>query len=237
MSDLNFKSLSREMAGKQKGSSSILLLTIITLVAVIVMWAATTELDNVVRGSGTTVSEARNQMVQSSEPGVITQRYVAEGDFVKKDQVLFDIDPVDTKTQLDQAQKRFTTLTIKAIRLKAEVNNEIPKFDTQLIEIAPETITTELALYRARLEDLKTRTAILDQRRIQKLNEIEELKIQYNTANRGLQLIQKEISTLEPLVKTGLAPETRLISLRREEENSIGQANSAEVLKLDCQLD
>ena len=160
MSDLNFKSLSREMAGKQKGSSSILLLTIITLVAVIVMWAATTELDNVVRGSGTTVSEARNQMVQSSEPGVITQRYVAEGDFVKKDQVLFDIDPVDTKTQLDQAQT-FHDLNDKGGPAKAEVKNKIPEFETQIIETAPETIATELALYRARLEDLNTRTAIL----------------------------------------------------------------------------
>ena len=33
---------------------------------------------------------------------------------------------------------------------------------------------------------------------------------------------------LEPLVKSGLAPETRLIALKREEEASIGRANSAE---------
>ena len=57
------------MAGKQRGSSSLLLLIIITLVVVIMVWAATTELDNVVRGSGNTVSEAQNQMVQSSNQG------------------------------------------------------------------------------------------------------------------------------------------------------------------------
>ena len=54
------------------------------------------------------------------------------------------------------------------------------------------------------------------------------LKIQFNTASNGLALIRREIGTLEPLVKSGLAPETRLIALKREEEASIGSANSAE---------
>ena len=69
MSDIEFKKLAREMAGKQRSGSSVLRLSVITLIAIIVMWAAVTELDNVVRGSGKTVSEAQNQLVQSSEPG------------------------------------------------------------------------------------------------------------------------------------------------------------------------
>ena len=78
------------------------------------------------------------------------------------------------------------------------------------------------------MDDLQAKSAILEQRRLQKLNEVQELKIQFSTAKNGLALIRKEIETVEPLVKTGLAPETRLISLQREEESSIGLANSAE---------
>ena len=228
MSDIEFKKLAREMAGKQRSGSSVLLLSVITLIAIIVMWAAVTELDNVVRGSGKTVSEAQNQLVQSSEPGVIRTRYVSEGDFVEKGELLFDIDPVDAKTQLDQAQKRQSSLKIKAIRLQAEVDGSTPEFTDELIEASPAAVTTELALFRARLEDLSTKSAILEQRRLQKLNEIEELRIQYITAQNGLALIRQEIETIEPLVKSGLAPATRLISLQREEEASLGKANSAE---------
>jgi len=228
MSDIEFKKLAREMAGKQRSGSSVLLLSVITLIAIIVMWAAVTELDNVVRGSGKTVSEAQNQLVQSSEPGVIRTRYVSEGDFVEKGELLFDIDPVDAKTQLDQAQKRQSSLKIKAIRLQAEVDGATPEFTDELIEASPAAVTTELALFRARLEDLSTKSAILEQRRLQKRNEIEELRIQYITAQNGLTLIRKEIETIEPLVKSGLAPATRLISLQREEEASLGTANSAE---------
>ena len=228
MSDVNFKKLSKELAGKQRNSSSVLLLTIVTLVAVAFVWSATTELDKVVRGTGKTVSEAQNQLVQSSEPGVIRKRYFGEGDFVSKGDLLFDIDPIDAKTQLDQAQKRFSTLTVKALRLRAEVEKKTPNFPKNLFESAPSAVATELALYNARLDDLNTKSAILEQRRIQKLNEVQELKIQYETASNGLALIRREIATLEPLVKSGLAPETRLIALKRDEEASIGAANSAE---------
>ena len=228
MSQAEFKRLAKEMAGKQQSTSSILLLSIITLIGIILIWAATTELDNVVRGDGKTVSEAQNQLVQSSEPGVIRMRYIEEGNIVTKDQLLFDIDPVDAKTQLDQAQKRYTSLSIKSLRLKAEVDNKAPQFPNSLFELAPNAVSTELALYRARLDDLNTKTAIFNQRRVQKLNEVDELKIQYATAQNNLALIRKEISTLEPLVKSGLAAETRLLALRREEEVSMGKGNTAQ---------
>ncbi len=228
MSDIEFKQLAKEMAGKQRNSSSVLLLSIVTLLAIIMLWASVTELDNVVRGSGKTVSEAQNQLVQSSEPGVIRNRYANEGDLVKKGDLLFDIDPVDAKTQLDQAQKRFASLKIKSIRLKAEVDSDLPSFPESLIEAAPTAVSTELALFQARRDDLSSKSAILEQRRLQKLNEIQELKIQYETSQNGLKLIRREIETLEPLVKAGLAPETRLLALQREEEAALGQSNSAE---------
>jgi adhesin transport system membrane fusion protein len=228
MSDIEFKQLAKEMAGRQRNTSSVLLLSVVTLLAIILLWASVTELDNVVRGSGKTVSEAQNQLVQSSEPGVIRQRYVSEGDVVRRGDLLFDIDPVDAKTQLDQAQKRFDALEIKSIRLKAEVDGASPSFPEALIEAAPTAVSTELALFQARRDDLSSKSAILEQRRLQKLNEIQELKIQFDTSTNGLKLIRREIETIEPLVKNGLAPESRLLALQREEEAAQGQANSAE---------
>jgi adhesin transport system membrane fusion protein len=227
MSDLNFKKLAKEMAGRQRSGSSILLLAVVTLLGIIIFWSAVTELDNVVRGSGKTVSEAKNQFVQAAEPGVLRTRYVRDGDIVKKGQLLFDIDPIDAKTVLDQYQKRYQTLTIKSNRLKAEIEDTTPNFSKELIEKAPANVTTELALYRARIADLNTKFAILEQRRLQKLNEIQELVIKFDTAMNGLSLIRKEIAAVEPLVKTGLAPTTRLIALQREEEAALGNANSA----------
>ena len=40
MSNVEFSRLARELAGKNQGSSSILLLSIISFIAVAIMWAA-----------------------------------------------------------------------------------------------------------------------------------------------------------------------------------------------------
>ena len=93
----------------------------------------------------------------------------------------------------------------------------------------PKHSINRTGLYKARFDDLQAKSSILEQRRLQKLNEVQELKIQFETASNGLALIRREIQTLEPLVKNGLAPETRLISLQREEESTLGRANSAEI--------
>ena len=191
MSDVEFNKLAKEMAGKQQSSSSILLLTIITLIAVIMVWASTTELDNVTRGNGKTVSEAQNQLVQSSEPGILRKRYFSEGDLVNRGEILFDLDPVDAKTQLDQAQKRYDSLKIKVTRLQAEVDGVVPDFSEKLMTNSPGTVSTELALFKARLDDLQAKALILEKQRLQKLNEIQELKIEYSFT-KDLALIRKK---------------------------------------------
>ena len=43
MSDIEFKKLAKEMAGKQGNASSVLLLAVITLMAIIFIWATVTE--------------------------------------------------------------------------------------------------------------------------------------------------------------------------------------------------
>jgi adhesin transport system membrane fusion protein len=147
---------------------------------------------------------------------------------VKQGDILFDIDPIDAKTQLDQAEQRMTTLKIKALRLNAEVDGEAPSFGEDLIADAPASVSTELALFQARRDDLSTKALILDQRRIQRLNEVKELQIEFETAQNSLQLINREIANVAPLVKSGLAPETRLISLQREVAAAEGKSSSAQ---------
>ena len=81
------------------------------------------------------------------------------------------------------------------------MENSTPDFPQSIIEAAPNTVSTELALYRARLDDLNTKSAILEQRRLQKLNEIQELKIQFDTASNGLALIRRKLVPLNRWLK------------------------------------
>ena len=74
------KKLLQELEGETVKGSSLLLFLIVFILSTLLYWAYVTELDVVIRGQGKTISEGKNQMVQSAESGVITKSFVREGD-------------------------------------------------------------------------------------------------------------------------------------------------------------
>ena len=77
------KKLLQELEGETVKGSSLLLFLIVFILSTLLYWAYVTELDVVIRGQGKTISEGKNQMVQSAESGVITKSFVKEGDKIK----------------------------------------------------------------------------------------------------------------------------------------------------------
>mgnify|MGYP001263198825 FL=1 len=73
---------------------------------------------------------------------------------------------------------------------------------------------------------------ILEQRWIQRVKQIEELKGEASSAEIIGTLLLKEIETLEPLVKAGLSPETNLLTLLRQQEENLS-ISAASLLKID----
>ena len=86
MGDMDFKTLSQEMSGRESLTESYILISVSALILLLLIWANLAELDNVTRGDGRLVSSVQNQMVQAAEGGVILRRYVTENTVVKKDQ-------------------------------------------------------------------------------------------------------------------------------------------------------
>jgi len=52
MADVDFKRLSRDMAGREGLGGSLIMITIATLLGLALIWASWAELDNVTRGEG-----------------------------------------------------------------------------------------------------------------------------------------------------------------------------------------
>ena len=226
MATTDFNRLSRELAGKSGIAGSILLLSIIVLMAALLVWAYFTELDNVTRGQGKIVSAMQNQLVQTSEGGVLRKRHIEEGEKVSVGQVLVEIDPVDAKTAFDQAIQRLTSLKIQRERLFAEISGDNLVFSAELKKIAPTVIDSEQALFLARKADLSSKISVLQQKLNQRNEQILEIDVNISTARDTLKLVQKQIDILEPLVKASLASETDLLSLRRQAKDFEGKSES-----------
>lgn len=215
--------LIRELRGGGTKGSSFLLLIIISFVVGFLYWTSITELDVVVRGQGKTISAGKNQLVQSPEAGVISFTYVNEGEIIDAGAKLFEIDLVELKGQLEQVTERLVALSIKRSRLQAEskLTDEF-EVESKFIDYA-DLITSERSLLISRLEQLQSAKLVLETRLDQRKAEIEEILIEQRSVQNNLNLLLKEIETVEPLVKASLAPETRLISLEREREDLLGR--------------
>ena len=215
--------LIRELRGGGTKGSSFLLLIIISFVVGFLYWTSITELDVVVRGQGKTISAGKNQLVQSPEAGVISSTYVNEGEIIDAGAKLFEIDLVELKGQLEQVTERLVALSIKRSRLQAE-SKLTGEFEVESeFRDYTDLISSERSLLISRLEQLQSAKLVLETRLDQRKAEIEETLIEQRSVQNNLNLLLKEIETVEPLVKASLAPETRLISLEREREDLLGR--------------
>ena len=220
---INNKKLLQELEGETAKSSSLLLFFVVFILSTLFYWAYVTELDVVIRGQGKTISEGKNQMVQSAESGVIIKNFVKEGDKINAGDLLFEIDLIDLKGQIDQVNDRVSMLQIKQSRLIAESGNNDFLVDPSLEGKKLSFAKSEKQLFDSRRDQLLGKKRILESRRSQRRSEIEELLSDKYSFERNLDLVNLEIEAVEPLVRANLAPETRLITLQRDKENIDGR--------------
>ena len=229
MSDTNFKRLSRDMAGREGLSGSLIMITITAFVAVTLVWASWAELDNVTRGEGRIVSSMQNQLVQASEGGVILRRFVSENSLVTEGEVLFEIDPIDASSELNRMEQRLAALDIKELRLRAEIEGVDFAIPSDLNARSPMVALTEQSLFAARRSELAGQLAVLEQRLQQRVQDLRSAESTVGTAERTAGFLQEEIAVVEPLVRDNIAPATRLLELQRQLEQARGEGERASV--------
>lgn len=229
MSDMDFKRLSRDMAGREGIGGSLIMITIATLIGLAILWASWAELDNVTRGEGRIVSSVQNQMVQAGEGGVILRRFVSENTTVAEGEVLFEIDPVDASSELNQIAQRLAGLDIKELRLRAEIDGKEFVVPAELNARSPMVALTELSLFAARRAELAGQLAVLEQRLQQRGQDLRSAESTVGTADRTAGFLEEEINVVQPLVRDNIAPATRLLELQRQLEQARGERDRASV--------
>lgn len=230
MSDIDFKTLSREMAGREGLAGSAILICVVALVVFTVFWANWAQLDSVTRGEGRIVSSVQNQIVQASEGGVILRRFVSENTIVAEGDILFEIDPVDAGSDLNRMVQRLAGLDIKEARLRAEIEGTAFQIAPALSALSPMVALTEQSLFAARRAELSGNIAVLEQRLQQRRQDLRSAESLAGTAERTAGFLEEEIAVVAPLVRDNIAPATRLLELQRELERARGEMDRASVM-------
>ena len=140
--------------GGLKRSPHWLLAVIIAFFVIALAWAWFAQIDEIARGEGKVITASQTQYVQNLEGGIIEKILVQEGDLVKKDQVLFQLDRARFASAYREGRQGELGLRAKVARLAAEVQGKALKMPTDVAKNAPALADNETAVHRARLADL-----------------------------------------------------------------------------------
>lgn len=221
------KEMQSEFESKTLWVSSTLLVIAISAVVSTVLWTFWAELDQVTRVPGRVVPAEDIQKVQAVQEGVISAVFINEGDIIEIGAPLIELDAVVQNSQLDSEYQKFIALQARLDRLNAEVNDAPLVFSPDVQENAPMLIASETLLYESRAASLGTEISILEDRKRQRLFELDETESDLRTALRTKDLIDEEMKVVLPLVEQGVEPKPTGWRLQRELEETLGRISVA----------
>lgn len=164
------------------------------LLGVALLWAFFARLDEVSSGSGRVVPTMREQVIQSLEGGILAELHVRQDDIVEPGQILAQLDPTQTESDVEESTARYRAALATAARLEAEVEQRPLRFPPAL-DLFPALRAAETELYEARQASLE-----------------ESLR----WIGESIDLVSDELEITESLTNIGAASNVEVIRLRRQ---------------------
>jgi adhesin transport system membrane fusion protein len=197
-------------------SSHILLIFIVGFFTMFFIWATFAKLDEVTRGDGTVIPSSEVQKISSLEGGIIEEFFIKKGDEVKKGQTLVRLSDIAASSDLGSNEARYLGLLATVTRLQAEVEGRLPEFPKEVMNGAPQSVTEEMNAFRANKDKINSQTAVAEQQKSQRSQELNELQVRASDIRGQLSLIREEKAMVEPLIARGAAPRMELLQLDRQ---------------------
>ena len=165
---------------------------LVLLVATFLVWAWFSNVEEVTRGQGSVIPSSREQVIQSLDPGVLSELRVREGDLVEAGQVLVKLDTARSSAVFRESRNKVEALQATAARLRSEAHAVPLRFPPG---VPPELVARETAAFHAR-----TRAV--------------------NESVQGLlqskKLLDHEIAITEPMAAKGVVSEVEILRMKRQ---------------------
>lgn len=197
-------------------------LAIISVFGGLVAWSVYAPFEGAVLTQGQIAVESNQQAIQHLEGGIVREIFVREADYVEQGQKLISLDATTTEAGLLALEARLFELLGTEARLLAERDNTSTLvLRESFAELAdkPEMaaiLTAQKSLMQARADSRRTQIRILRQRVEQLETRIDGMLREIMEKDEQMVLLNDEIHRFEQLVEKGLAPEVRVLALRRE---------------------
>mgnify|MGYP000710280870 FL=1 len=200
------------------GREYLMIILVTAIFAAFMVWANYTQLDLVTRGSGRVIADGQNKNVQSPERGTIATYVVEEGSAVNAGQIIATINPIEAEGVLEELEARLSNLSLKMIRLDAELKGGTIASVRNNASDYPETLLdAEIELMTSRRESLNAELKTLNQDKERKGKVLLGLSAEIEGQNSLKALLNKEMLEVLPLVDAGVLGSSERFRLERED--------------------
>ncbi len=182
----------------------------------LLIWATFAQLDEVTRGDARVVPTSQVQIVQSVDGGVVEALLVKEGQIVDAGQLMMRVDPTRFVSNMQESRASQLSYQAKALRLEALTRGTAFNPPAELVREAPDVVAQEQRLYESRRAEIGAQLYISQAQLSQRRQELNEVTARRDQAERGLELMTKELNATRPMIATGAVSEVEVFRLERE---------------------
>ena len=196
-------------------------------------FAARAPLDSAAVAQGQIEVDSRRKAIQHLEGGIIKEILVHESEIVRRDQVLFRLEPTQARANADMLRKQLDAALAQEARLTAELDRKADiAFAPELVarRAAPQTavvMASEERQFAERRQSLDNQVRMLEARRAQTEQDINGRSRQQIAMQAQIDSMAGEIEKVAPIAERGLFPQNRLLALQRDKlrlEGDVGQS-------------
>ena len=186
------------------------------LIAVLILWAAWAEVDEVANGQGQVIPSQRTQDIEHLEGGILEEVLVSEGDMVNKDDALARIYNEASASQYRDALGKSLEQRVGIARLEAVLADREPVFDAELQARAPQIIRDQMQIHTARDRQYRAELDMLDFQHQQKEQDVQEQKKRLEQVESNLRLSREQLHIADGLMKRQLYSRVDFINLQQK---------------------
>ena len=183
---------------------------------IMLIWAAFASIDEVTRGEARVVPTSQLQIVQSVDGGVVTELLVKEGQTVEAGQLLLKVDPTRFVSSMLESRSAQLAMQAKVLRLQALTRGTAFIPPPELTREVPDVVAQETRLYESRRAEINAQLSIAQNQLGQRQQELNEVRARREQAERGLELMTKELNATRPMIASGAVSEVEVFRLERE---------------------
>ena len=223
----------------QKPLRGMLIIRMVLLTFLLFMlWAALTNVEELVKGDGKVVPSSQLQILQSLDGGIVQNIYVKEGQKVRSGQALVQIDSTRFLSSVKENQVQNIALAAKAERLNAQLENRTFKVPINITEEMRLVFAQEQRYFENARYELDAQLSIARQQLTQRRQELNEAQAKRDQAKLLLESASHELTITKPLLGTGAVSEVDLLRLERDVTRYSGERAQAiaQISRIDAAL-